>query len=150
MDRIDRKLLELLQTDASLTNAELAERVSLSPSSCLRRIRRLKDEGVIERVVAVLAPAKTGRNLRAAVTVKLHRHGETFMRQFLDAAAREPAVMQAHSVSGDADALLMLRLADMEEYDALCGRLFKGESNVAQYTTMFAIRTAKETTRIEL
>jgi Lrp/AsnC family transcriptional regulator, leucine-responsive regulatory protein len=150
LDRTDRKLLSLLQIDASRTNAALADLVNLSPSSCLRRIRRLKEAGIIERVVALLAPAKTGRSLKAFVTVGLERHSENHMRQFLDAASSEPAVVQAYTVSGETDAILMLRLAHMEEYDALCERLFKEENNVARYTTSFVIRTAKETTRIPL
>ncbi|NGO53198.1 Lrp/AsnC family transcriptional regulator [Allomesorhizobium camelthorni] len=148
MDQIDRKLLDLLQQDASRTNADLAEEVGLSPSSCLRRIRRLKSTGVIERVVAILNPAKAGKGLRAIVTVELERHGEQHMRRFLDLAARERAVIQAYSVSGETDAILMLRLGDMDEFDALCERLFRDRSNVARYYTMFVIRTAKETTAI--
>jgi Lrp/AsnC family leucine-responsive transcriptional regulator len=150
MDRIDRKLLNLLQDDASRTNAELAELVGLSPSSCLRRIRRLKKSGVIDRVVALLDPAKAGRGMKAIVTVELERHGERYMRDFLELAAQESAVTQAYSVSGETDAVLMLRLTDMEEFDALCERLFRDRSNVARYHTMFVIRTAKEATTIPL
>jgi Lrp/AsnC family transcriptional regulator, leucine-responsive regulatory protein len=148
MDQIDRKLLDLLQEDASRTNADLAEEVGLSPSSCLRRIRRLKSTGVIERVVAILNPAKAGKGMRAIVTVELERHGEQHMRRFLDLAAKERGVIQAYSVSGETDVILMLRLADMDEFDALCERLFRDRSNVARYYTMFVIRTAKETTAI--
>jgi DNA-binding Lrp family transcriptional regulator len=150
MDRIDRKLLKLLQKDASRTNADLAAEVGLSPSSCLRRIRRLKSAGVIDRVVALLNPAKAGRGMKAIVTVELERHGEQHMRRFLDLAALQPAVIQAYSVSGSTDAVLMLRLTDMEEFDALCERLFRDRTNVARYYTMFVIRTAKETTAIPL
>ncbi|BCH13793.1 MULTISPECIES: Lrp/AsnC family transcriptional regulator [unclassified Mesorhizobium] len=150
MDRIDRKLLKLLQKDASRTNADLAAEVGLSPSSCLRRIRRLKSAGVIDRVVALLNPAKAGRGMKAIVTVELERHGEQHMRRFLELAALEPAVIQAYSVSGSTDAVLMLRLTDMEEFDALCERLFRDRTNVARYYTMFVIRTAKETTAISL
>ena len=149
MDRIDRKLLNLLQEDASRTNASLADEVGLSPSSCLRRIRRLKSAGIIGRIVAVLAPAKTGRGIKAIATVELERHGEQPTRRFLDLVRREPAVIQAYSVSGETDAVLMLSLRDMEEFDALCERLFR-RSNVARYYTMFVIRTAKETTTIPL
>jgi DNA-binding Lrp family transcriptional regulator len=150
MDRLDKKLLELLQEDASRTNTALAEEVGLSPSSCLRRVRRLRSAGVIDRIVALLSPAKAGRRVKAIVTVELERHGEEHMRRFLDLVAAEPAVIQAYSVSGDVDAVLMLRMADMEEFDALCERLFRGRSNVARYYTMFVIRTAKETTAIPL
>lgn len=150
MDRIDRKLLKLLQEDASRTNADLAAEVGLSPSSCLRRIRRLKSAGVIDRVVALLNPAKAGRGMKAIVTVELERHGEQHMRRFLELVVMEPAVIQAYSVSGSTDAVLMLRLTDMEEFDALCERLFRDRTNVARYYTMFVIRTAKETTAIPL
>jgi Lrp/AsnC family leucine-responsive transcriptional regulator len=150
MDRIDSKLLNLLQEDASRTNARLAEAVGLSPSSCLRRIRRLKSAGVIDRIVAVLRPAKAGRGMKAIVTVELERHGEEPTRRFLELVGKEPAVMQAYSVSGETDAVLMLSLRDMEEFDALCERLFRKRSNVARYCTMFVIRTAKETTTIPL
>jgi len=150
MDKIDRKLLNLLQDDASRTNAELAELVGLSPSSCLRRIRRLKKGGVISRIVALLAPAKAGRGLKAIVTIELERHGEQHMRDFLGLAAQERAVTQAYSVSGQTDAVLMLRLTDMDEFDALCERLFREQSNVARYYTMFVLRTAKEVTAIPL
>ncbi|CAH2398673.1 Lrp/AsnC family transcriptional regulator [Mesorhizobium escarrei] len=150
MDRIDSKLLTLLQEDASRTNADLAAEVGLSPSSCLRRIRRLKSAGVIDRVVALLNPAKAGRGMKAIVTVELERHGEQHMRRFLELAVMEPAVIQAYSVSGSTDAVLMLRLMDMDEFDTFCERLFRDRTNVARYYTMFVIRTAKETTVIPL
>lgn len=150
VDRIDRKLLNLLQEDASRTNARLAEEVGLSPSSCLRRIRRLTSVGVIDRIVAILNPARADRRIKAIVTVELVRHGEQHTRRFLALATEEKAVTQAYSVSGQTDVVLMLRLADMAEFDALCERLFQDGSNVARYYTMFVIRTAKETTAIPL
>ncbi|MFE0015752.1 Lrp/AsnC family transcriptional regulator [Mesorhizobium sp. NPDC059054] len=150
MDRIDKRLLNLLQKDASRTNADLADKVGLSPSSCLRRIRRLRSTGIIDRVVAILNPAKAGRGLRAIVTVELERHGEQHMRRFLDLAAQEPAVSQAYGVSGQTDAFLILRLVDMDEFDALCDRLLRDQANVSRFYTMFVIKTAKEATSIPL
>ena len=150
MDRIDRKLLNLLQRDASRTNADMADEVGLSPSSCLRRIRRLRQTGVIDRIVAILNPASAGRTLKAMVTVELKLHGEQQMRQFFDRATREDAVAQAYAVTGEVDVVLMLHLRDMEEYDALCDRLFRDETNVARFFTMMIIRTAKNETAIPL
>ncbi|WPZ13178.1 Lrp/AsnC family transcriptional regulator [Nitratireductor rhodophyticola] len=150
MDRIDRKLLNLLQRDASRTNAAMADEVGLSASSCLRRIRRLRQSGVIDRIAAILNPAKTGRTLKAVVTVELRLHGEPNTRQFLNLAAREEAVAQAYAVTGEVDAVLILRLRDMEEYDALCNRLFQERMNVARYWTMMVIRTGKDDTVIPL
>jgi Lrp/AsnC family leucine-responsive transcriptional regulator len=150
MDRIDRKLLNLLQRDASRTNADMADEVGLSPSSCLRRIRRLRQTGVVDRIVAILNPARTGRMLKALVTVELKLHGEQYMRQFLDLAIREDAVAQAYAVTGKVDVVLMLHLRDMEEFDALCDRLFRDQTNVARFFTMMVIRTAKNETAIPL
>ncbi len=150
MDKIDRKLLNLLQRDASKTNVEMAGEVAMSPSSCLRRVRRLRRTGVIDRIVAILNPAKAGRVLKALVTVELKLHGEQYMRRFLDLACAEDAVSQAYSVTGEADVALFLHLRDMTEYEALCDRLFKEQTNVARYVTMMVIRTAKEETAIAI
>jgi Lrp/AsnC family transcriptional regulator, leucine-responsive regulatory protein len=150
MDRIDRKILNLMQRDAARTNADLAEEVGLSPSTCLRRIQKLKKTGVIDKIVAILNPARAGRGIKALVTVELKLHGEQQMRRFLDTATAEEAVFSAWSVTGETDVVLMLRLIDMEEYDALCERLFRDQTNVARFFTMMVIRTAKEETAIRL
>ena len=150
MDRIDRRLLNLLQHDASQTNQDMADQVGLSPSSCLRRIRRLKSSGIVDRIVAILDGAKTGTELKAIVAVELKEHGERHMREFLKRATDEQSVMQAYAVTGDIDVVLMLRLSCMEEFDALCERLFRGRSNVARFQTMMVTRTAKEETAVPL
>lgn len=150
MDKIDRKLLNILQQDASRTNVDMAEDVGLSPSTCLRRVQRLHKAGFIDRIVAILNPAKAGRVIKALVTVELKLHGEQHMRRFLDLASAEEAVTQAYSVTGAMDVVLMLRLRDMEEFDALCDRLFRDETNVTRFVTMMIIRTAKEETAIRL
>lgn len=144
MDRLDRRLLDLLQHDASRTNAVLAERVGLSPSSCLRRVRRLKKSGVIQRIVAVLDPRKLSRPLRTIVTVEMKEHGEEHLRKFLALASDEPAVVQAHAVTGEIDVLLHFALKDMEEFDAICERLFRNDTNVSRFQTMVVLRTAKD------
>ncbi|MEC5323257.1 Lrp/AsnC family transcriptional regulator [Aurantimonas sp. A3-2-R12] len=150
MDRIDRKLLNLMQRDASRTNVDMADAVGLSPSSCLRRLQRLRKSGVIDRTVAILNPAKAGRVIKALVTVELKLHGEQHMRRFLDMAVTEEAVSQAYAVTGETDVVLMLRLHDMEEFDTLCDRLFRDQTNVARFFTMIVIRSAKEETAIRL
>jgi len=150
MDRIDRKLLNLMQRDASRTNVDMADEVGLSPSSCLRRIRKLRSQGIIDRIVAILNPARSGRVIKALVTVELKLHGEQHMRRFLDLAIAEEAVSQAYAVTGETDVVLVLRLRDMEEYDALCDRLFRDQTNIARFFTMMVIRTAKDETAIAL
>ncbi|AJD46213.1 Lrp/AsnC family transcriptional regulator [Rhizobium sp. SEMIA 4085] len=150
MDRIDRKLLNLMQRDASRTNVDMAEEVGLSPSSCLRRVQRLRKSGIIDRIVAILNPTKAERRIKALITVELKLHGEQHMRRFLKIAVSEEAVSQAYAVTGETDVVLMLLLRDMEEFDALCERLFRDQTNVARFFTMMIIRTAKEETAIWL
>ncbi|MCY0094377.1 Lrp/AsnC family transcriptional regulator [Hoeflea ulvae] len=150
MDRVDRKLLNLMQRDASRTNLAMADEVGLSPSSCLRRLQRLRKSGVIEKIVAILNPARAGRGIKALVTVELKLHGEQHMRRFLETVVTEEAVSHAYAVTGATDVVLMLRLHDMEEFDALCDRLFRDQNNVARFFTMIVIRSAKEETAIRL
>ena len=150
MDRIDRKIVNLLQADASRTNVDMADEVGLSPSTCLRRVQRIRKSGVIDRIVAILNPAKAGRVIKAVITVELKLHGEHHMRRFLDKAIKEQAVSQAYAVTGATDIVLMLQLRDMDEFDALCDKLFRDQNNVARFFTMVVIRTAKEETAIPL
>lgn len=150
MDRIDKKLLGLLQRDASRTNASMADEVGLSASSCLRRIRRLRDSKIINRVVAILNPSKAGKALKAIVTVELKEHGEKQMRKFLDMTTREIAVSQAYAVTGETDVVLILWLEDMDEFEEICERIFRDETNVSRFYTMIVMRTAKDETAIAL
>lgn len=150
MDKIDRKLLNLMQRDASRTNVDMADEVGLSPSSCLRRVQRLRASGIIERIVAILNPARAGRGIKAIVTVELKLHGEEHMRRFLDLASAEDAVSQAYAVTGESDVVLMLRLKNMEEFAELCDRLFRDQTNVARFFTMMVIRTAKDETAVRV
>jgi len=150
MDGTDRKILNLLQQDASRTNVDIADEIGLSPSTCLRRVQRIRNSGVIDRIVAILNPSKAGRVIKALITVELKLHGEQHMRRFLKKATKEDAVSHAYAVTGETDVVLMLRLKDMEEFDALCERLFRDQDNVARFFTMMIIRTAKEETAIRL
>ncbi len=150
MDRTDRKILNLMQRDASLTNVDMADRIGLSPSTCLRRVQRIRKSGVIDRIVAILNPGKAGKAIKALLTVELKLHGDPHVRRFLDKAVKENAVSHAYATTGETDVVLMLRLKDMEEFDALCDRLFRDQDNVARFFTMMIMRTAKEETAIRL
>lgn len=150
MDAIDRRILTTLQQNSELTNAELAARVNLSPSSCLRRVRRLKQEGVIEKSVALVDPERVGRGLTAIVEVTLERHGLATQQQFLDRAAAEPAVSQVYSVTGETDVLLVIHLIDMKEYQEICNKLFNHDPNLVKFRTLFAMERIKYETAIPL
>ena len=150
LDRIDRKLLELLQQDGRLTNLELAERVSLSPSPCLRRVRRLEEEGVIRQYVALLEPTKVGLGLTAYVNVKLEKRGKMPIEAFSDAVARWPEVVACYAMTGDIDYLLRVQVEDLEHYSRfVMDRLLK-QQGVIDVRSNFVLERIKDTTALPL
>jgi Lrp/AsnC family transcriptional regulator, leucine-responsive regulatory protein len=143
MDKIDHKILARLQRDADITNAALADEVNLAPSSCLRRVQRLKREGVIKKKVCVLDQKKMGRTLKAIVEIDLDRHGTEPQISFLARVKQEENITHAYSITGASDILLILTLKDMEEYEGICERLFNQERNVVRFRTSFVMGTLK-------
>lgn len=143
MDHIDKNILALLQKDASIANNDLADLVGLAPSSCLRRVRRLKADGIITRTIALTDPKKMGRALKAIVTVKLADHGKTARRDWLADLDQEMAVSEVYSVSGETDVVVMLSLTGMDEFQQLSERAFSDNENVVQFTTMFVLEQHK-------
>lgn len=148
MDAIDGKIVEILQHDASLTNIELSDRVNLSASSCLRRVQRLKDQGVLVKTVALADPDKLNRGLMAIVDVTLERHGADARQIFIDKLILEPAVGQAYGVTGETDIVLIMNLTDMKEYRDICDRLFTHDANIVKFRTLFAMECHKYDTAI--
>ena len=150
LDDLDRRILEQVQRDASLTNQELAARVHASPPTCLRRMRRLVETGVIERQVAIVAPGKLGQALTAIVEITLDVQAAEHMADFEQLAQAEPAVMQCYRVSPGPDFVLIVQVADMPAYHALAHRLFTGHANVRNVRTFFSVHRAKFETRVPL
>ena len=154
LDNIDWELLAALQEDASLPNQELAERVHVSPPTCLRRVRRLREAGLVERQVAVLnedaVAAQLGHGLSAIVEVTLDRQGAEHADAFERRAVAEPAVTQCWRVAPGPDFVLILRVPDMPAYQALAERLFTQDANVRNVKAFFATRRAKFGTAIPL
>src|SRR5574337_511395 len=146
-DAIDLQLLDLLQTDASLSNQALAERVHVSPPTCLRRVRRLQASGLIERQVALLQPnrlaALQGHGLSAIVEVTLDRQGAEHLAAFEARAVADAAVQQCWRVSPGPDFVLVVWAGDMAAYDALVQRLFTEDANVRNVKAYFAVQRAK-------
>lgn len=143
MDKIDRNIIEVLRQNADLTNIALAERVNLSPSSCLRRVQRLKRDGVIQKTVAVIDESVLGRNLQAIVEVDLDRHGTAAQAAFHARLKQEQAVLRAYSITGESDTLLIMHLKDMDEYRQVCERLFNHDRNVIRFRTSFVMNEIK-------
>ena len=150
LDSTDLRILEQLQADASLTNQALAERVHTSPATCLRRVKRLWEAGVIERQVALLSPQRLGAGLTAIVELTLDRQGAEHLEAFEVRAIAEPAVQQCYRVSPGPDFLLVLQVADMAAYHALVQRLFTQDANVRNVKAFFSVHRAKFEPRVLL
>jgi Lrp/AsnC family transcriptional regulator, leucine-responsive regulatory protein len=149
LDETDLRLLELLQTDASLSNQDLAAAVNVSAATGLRRVRRLLEGGVIERRVALLAPAVVG-GLQALVEVQLDRQGIEHLDAFEAIAVADAAVQQCWRVSPGPDFVLVLWVANMAAYNAASARLFTQQANVRNVKTFFATKRAKFDARIDV
>ncbi len=150
VDDLDRRILNALQTDASHTNAELAELVHVSPPTCLRRVKQLTDSGVIERQVAIVAPEKIDARLTAIVEITLDVQAAERMAEFETLAAGEGAVLQCYRVAPGPDFVLVVQVADMPAYHELAHRLFTAHANVRNVKAYFSTHRSKFDTRIAL
>ena len=150
LDEVDHRLLRLLQHDASRSNQALAEAAHVSPATALRRVRRLLDQGVIERQMAIVSPAAFDAGLTAIVEVTLDRQGAERLDAFEARAVAETAVQQCYRVSPGPDCVLVVWVRDMSHYNALVQRLFTEDANVRNVKSYFATRRAKFEPRIDL
>lgn len=150
LDAIDVRLLEVLQNDAALSNQDLAARVAVSPATCLRRVKRLVDAGVIERRVALLSPDKLGAGLQALLEITLDRQGAEHLDAFEARAVQEAAVQQCWRVSPGPDFVLVVQVADMPAYHAFTQRLLTQDANVRNIKAFFSVKRAKFDTRVGL
>ena len=150
LDDVDRRLLDLLQANASRTNQALAEAAGVSPATALRRVRRLTESGVIQRQVALLAPRVFDEGLTAITEVSLDRQGAELLQAFESRATAEPAVQQCYRVSPGPDFVLVAWVPDMAAWNALVQRLFTQDANVRNVKTFFSVARAKFEPRIAL
>ena len=154
IDATDLQLLHLLQTDAAQSNQSLAQQVHVSPPTCLRRVKRLHDAGLIERQVAILQPdrlaALQGHGLSAIVEVTLDRQGAEWLDAFEARAVADDGVQQCWRVSPGPDFVLVVQVPDMPAYQALAQRLFTAHHQVRNVRAFFAVKRAKFGTQIPL
>lgn len=148
LDDLDKRILNTLQSDASQTNNELARHVHASPPTCLRRVKRMVDAGVIERQVAIVAPAAVGARLTAIVEITLDNQAAERQTEFENLVANEVAVLQCYRVSPGPDFVLILQVVDMPAYHALAHRLFATHANVRNVKSFFSTHRSKFETRI--
>jgi len=144
MDDIDRRILDVLNTHGRIANADLAAKVGLSPSPCLRRVRRLEDAGVIRGYRAIIDPTAIGRGLRVMVGVRLARHAQADVSAFEAAVVKLAEVVETHHVTGNFDYILDVEVADLRVYEAFhANRLagLPGVTAVNSYVVMKSLST---------
>lgn len=147
LDAVDLRLLDQLQRDASLSNQALAERVHVSPPTCLRRVKRLVDAGLIERQLAILSADRLapliGHGLTALVEITLDRQDAEQLAAFEARVVLDDAVQQCYRVSPGPDFCLIVHARDMPAYLALAERLFTSDANVRNVKAFFSLKRAK-------
>lgn len=157
LDKIDRKILSILQSNGRLSNQEVAERVSLSPSPCLRRIKNLEEAGVIRQYIAVLDPDKIGLGLLAYVNVRLEKHSgspadgsHSPRADFAASVANWPEVVACYAMTGEMDYLLRVHVEDMEHFSHFMMETLLKHSAVLDVKSSFALQRIKDTTALPL
>jgi Lrp/AsnC family transcriptional regulator len=147
LDAIDRKILTVLQDDASLSVAEIGDRVGLSSTPCWKRIQRLEADGVILRRVALVDQNKIGLGISVFVSVESADHSETWLRKFADAVSAMPEVMEFYRMAGDVDYMLRVVVPDIQGYDTFYKRLIAAVP-LKNVTSRFAMEKIKSTTAL--
>ncbi len=150
LDRLDTAILDELQANGRMTNAELGERVGLSPSAALRRVRRLEDLGVIERYVMLINPVAIGRTVSVFVEVSLDSQAEEVLDEFEAAIAQTPEVMSCHLMAGDADYLVHVVCVDVADYERIHRLTLASLPHVSRLRTSFSIREICHRTNFRL
>ena len=149
MDEIDRQLLETLQQDATLSLAQMAERVGLSPTPCWKRIQKLEARGVIMRRVAIVDPVRVGVGLSVLVNVEAGEHSPEWLQRFSAGVGAMPEVMEVYRTAGEVDYVLRVAVADMAEYDTFYKRLI-AIAPMKNVTSRFAMERIKHSTAYPL
>jgi len=149
MDKLDRRILDLLQKDGSLTAAEIAERVGLSKVPCWRRIQRLQEEGVIRQTVALLDAKSLNVGTTVFVMMKTANHSAAWFERFQKAVRDVPEITEIYRMSGDVDYLMRIVVPGIEAYDAVYKKLI-ASIDLLDVSASFALETIKSTTALPL
>lgn len=149
-DELDRRILEQLQRDCALTNQDLADKVHASPPTCLRRVRRLVQTGLIHQRVAILNPALMGTALTVIIEVTMDTQAAAQADALETQLTAEPAIQQCYRVSSGPDFILIAMVADMPAYQALAQRCLTSDPRIRNVRSFFATARSKFTTRIPI
>jgi DNA-binding Lrp family transcriptional regulator len=148
LDRIDKRILKLLQSDATLSNVALAERVNLSPAACLRRVERLKRDGVISRIVAHLDPEQLQAGMVVLIGVVLDRSTPESFAAFEEAAQKVSGCMECHVVTGEFDYFMLVRTRDSQSFNRLHAEQLLYLPSVRQIRSFMGLREVVSTHQV--
>ena len=148
LDATDRRILAALQKDAKITNADLSERVNLSPSACHRRVQQLEEAGFIDKYVALLNTRRMGKPTTVFVEITLQSQAEDLLDAFEREVARVPDILECHLMAGTADYLLKIVAEDTEDFARIHRQHLSRLPGVRQMQSSFALRTVVQTTAL--
>jgi Lrp/AsnC family transcriptional regulator len=149
MDAVDRKILAVVQEDASLSVAEIGQRVGLSSTPCWKRLQKLEAEGVITRRVAIIDPDKVGLGITVFVSIETGDHSQDWLKKFADVVGAMPEVMEFYRMAGDVDYMLRVVVADMQSYDVFYKKLI-ATVPLKNVTSRFAMEKIKSVTALPI
>lgn len=150
LDKIDRKLLTLLQEDSSLSLNTLAEAVNLTSTPCWKRLKRLEDEGYIRKRVALLDSEKIGLGLTVIVMIRTQQHNSEWYEQFVSFVKQMPEVLTFYRMAGECDYLMHVEVVDMKSYNQFYKRMVNGVPGLIDVTSNFAMEKIKYTTAMPI
>lgn len=150
LDTIDRKILGIIQNDCTRPIKDIAEAVGLSNNPCWRRIKRLEDNGVIQKRVALIDPAKIGLGVTAFVTIRTDQHTSDWLDAFRRAVQSIPEIVACHRMTGDVDYLLRVVVHDIEHYDNVYQRLIKSVPHLSDVSSTFSMERMKQGPAIDV
>ncbi|KJG11162.1 transcriptional regulator [Photobacterium kishitanii] len=148
LDSVDRTLLRLLQDDATMPLAELAEAVNLTTTPCWKRLKRLEEDGILRQRVALLDPVKLGIAFTAFVQIKTSNHSQDWFNNFVSTVTEFPEVMEFYRMAGEYDYMMKVQVADMQAFDNLYKKLVASVSDLTNVTSTFAMEPLKYTTAL--
>lgn len=150
LDKIDIRILHYLQSDAKINNADLAEKVGLSPSPCLRRVKKLETDGVIQRYAGIVDPAKVGLPISVFITVRLQEQGRPALEAFESSIADLEEIMECYLMTGTSDYLLRVIVADMESYEQFLLDKIASISSVGNIESSFSLKRVMYRTELPI
>lgn len=150
LDRLDRKILNELQDNNLITNIELADKIGLTPPPCLRRVKRLRDLGIITHDVSLVDPFKVGQRLIVFVNITLEKQREDLLANFERKMHEHPEIMQCYFVSGDTDYFLIMHVKDMAHYNEFARKVFANEPNIKMFRSSFCLDRIKFNNKVPL